>query len=159
MNASRSAPNAAPSVDGSDGQTSFVADYLRNNPSKRMQLIRAIIGAVCGYVIFALTGAALGVLSGRNLHAAQPLWFMVLTAGYGMLFAGLGGVVASRIAPHRGWAVVGTTSLVALGAAASLVTSPAGDARWSQWSAILLMAPSAYLAPRLLAPGRSKIVT
>jgi len=67
-----------------------------------------------------------------------------------MLFAGLGGVVASRIAPHRGWAVVGMTCLLALGAAVSLVTSPAADARWSQWSAILLMAPSAYLVPRLL---------
>ena len=120
-----------------------------------MKVLGAILGALCGYLLFALTGVALGVLSGRNLHAAQPLWFVALTAGYGVLFAGLGGLAASRIAPHRGWAVVGMTCLLALGAAASLVTSPAADARWSQWSAILLMAPSAYLVPRLLGRARA----
>jgi hypothetical protein len=98
-----------------------------------MQVIRAMLGAFCGYVIFALSGVALGVVSGRNLHTPQPLWFIALTAGYGVLFAGLGGLVASRIAPHRGWAVLGMTCLLALGAAASLVASPAADARWSQW--------------------------
>ena len=115
-----------------------------------MQFIRATIGALCGYLIFALTAVALGVVTGRNLHGAQPLWFMALTAIYGVFFAGLGGAVASRIAPHRGWAVIGMTCLIVLGAAVSLVTSPPVDARWSQWSAILLMAPSAYWAPRLL---------
>ena len=120
-----------------------------------MRVLRAILGALFGYLIFALTGVALGVLTGRNLHAAQPLWFVALTAGYGVLFAGLGGLVASRIAPHRGWAVLGMTGLLALGAAVSLMTSPAADARWSQWSAILLMAPSAYLVPRLLGRARA----
>jgi hypothetical protein len=115
-----------------------------------VRVIRAILGALAGYLVFAVTGVALGVLSGRNMHAAQPLWFVALTAGYGMVFAGLGGLVASRIAPHRGWAVIGMTGLLALGAALSLVTSPAADATWSQWTALLLMAPSACLAPRLL---------
>ena len=119
-----------------------------------MKALRAILGALCGYLIFALTGVALGVLSGRNLHAAQPLWFIALTAAYGVFFAGLGGLVASRIAPHRGWAVAGMTALVVLGAAVSLVTSPAADARWSQWCALLLMAPNAYLAPRVLGRAR-----
>lgn len=118
-----------------------------------MKVLRAILGALCGYLIFALTGAALGVFGGRNMHAPQPLWFIAVTAAYGVVFAGLGGLVASRIAPHRGWAVAGMTGLLALGAAVSLVTSPAEDARWSQWCALLLMTPSAYLAPRLL--GRS----
>ena len=86
----------------------------------------------------------------RELHAVREQRLAAWGRGYGMLFAGLGGVVASRIAPHPGWAVVGMTCLLALGAAVSLVTSPAADARWSQWSAILLMAPSAYLVPRLL---------
>jgi len=116
-----------------------------------MKILRAILGALGGYMIFAITGAALGILSGRDMHAAQPPWFMGLTAVYGILFAGLGGIAASRIAPHRGWAVAGMTILLVAGAAGSLLASPATDARWSQWIAILLMAPSAYLAPRLLA--------
>lgn len=115
-----------------------------------MKVLRAVGGALCGYLIFALTGVALGQLTGRNLHAAQPLWFMGLTAVYGMFFAGLGGLLANRIAPHRAWAVMLMTGLLVAGAAASLVSSPATDARWSQWAALLLMAPSALLAPRLL---------
>ena len=113
-----------------------------------MRILRAVLGTVVGYLVFAVTGAALGFLSGRNMHAAQPAWFIALTAVYGMLFAGLGGIVASRIAPHRAWAVNGMTFLLALGAAGSMIASPAADARWSQWIAILLMAPCAYLAPR-----------
>ena len=77
----------------------------------------AQFSALSAAILFALTGVALGVLSGRNLHAAQPLWFVALTASCGVLFAGLGGLAASRIAPHRGWAVVGMTCLLALGAA------------------------------------------
>jgi hypothetical protein len=120
-----------------------------------MKVGRAILGALCGYLFFALTGVALGVASGRNLHAVQPVWFVALTAAYGMFFAGLGALVASRIAPHRNWAVIGMAGLLAAGAAVSLVTSPAADARWSQWTAILLMAPSACLVPRLL--GRARV--
>lgn len=113
-----------------------------------MRIVRASFGAIVGYMIFALTAVWLGSLSGRNLHAAQPVWFIALTAVYGMVFAGIGGVVADRLAPYRGWAVTGMTALLVLGAAGSLVASPAADARWSQWCALLLMAPCAYLVPR-----------
>ena len=96
------------------------------------------------------------MLSGRNLHASQPLWFVALAAAYGMAFAGLGGLVASRIAPYRYRSVAGMTALLVLGAAVSLTTSPAADARWSQWCALLLMAPCAYLVPRLKALNSSQ---
>lgn len=33
--------------------------------------------------------------------APQPLWFMLASVGYGMVFAGLGGVAAARLAPTR----------------------------------------------------------
>jgi RsiW-degrading membrane proteinase PrsW (M82 family) len=65
-------------------------------------LIRAILGALCGYLIFALTGVALGLLSGRNMHAAQPLWFVVLTAAYGVLFAGLLMAPSAYLVPPTG---------------------------------------------------------
>lgn len=115
-----------------------------------MRVVRAVFGAIVGYMIFALTAVALGELTGRNLHAAQPWRFIALTTVYGMVFAGLGGITASRIAPHRDWAAIGMTVLLALGAAVSLVASPAADARWSQRGALLFMAPCAYLVPRWL---------
>ena len=120
-----------------------------------MRVLRAIVGALAGYFIFAVTGVLLGVLSGRNLHADQPFWFIAVTVVYGMLFAALGGIVASRIAPYRSWAAAGMMGLLALGAAVSLVMSPEADARWSQWAALLFMAPSAIIAPRLLRQART----
>lgn len=116
-----------------------------------MNALKALGAAICGYLVFALTGVALGEVSGRNLHAAQPLWFMSLTTLYGMVFAGLGGLLAIRIAPHRGWSVHVMTTLLVAGAVGSLIGSPPADARWSQWTALIFMAPSAFLAPRLLA--------
>ena len=120
-----------------------------------MKVLRAIGAAFCGYLVFALTGVALGQFSGRNLHAAQPLWFIGLTTVYGVIFAGLGAILANRIAPHRNWAVILMTGLLIAGAVGSLIASPAADARWSQWAALLFMAPSALLAPRL----RASLVT
>jgi uncharacterized membrane protein YhaH (DUF805 family) len=114
-----------------------------------MRILKAIGAAIGGYLVFALTAVALGQLSGRNLHAAQPAWFVGLTTVYGMVFAALGAILAARVAPHRGWAVTIMTSLVVAGAVGSLIASPATDARWSQWMALLFMAPSALLAPRL----------
>lgn len=115
-----------------------------------MNILKAIVGAICGYLIFAVTGVALGQLTGRNLHADQPLWFMAITTVYGMLFAGLGALLASKVAPHRNWSVLLMTALLVAGATASLLTSPAADARWSQCAALLFMAPSALIAPRLI---------
>jgi uncharacterized membrane protein YhaH (DUF805 family) len=114
-----------------------------------MKVVQSIVGAVCGYLVFALTAVALGQVSGRNLHAAQPLWFVGLTTIYGMVFGGLGALLATRIAPHRGWAGLAMTGLLVAGAAGSLIASPATDAQWSQWTALVFMAPSAFLAPRL----------
>lgn len=122
-----------------------------------MRVLRAICGALAGYVIFAGTAVALGAMTGRNLHAPQPIWFIVVTAAYGVLFAALGGLLADRIAPHRRWAVTGMTLLIGLGAAASLIASPREDARWSQWCALLLMAPGAYLASRLIGKGNREM--
>lgn len=115
-----------------------------------MKALRAVGGAICGYLIFAVTGVALGQLSGRNLHATQPLWFVGLTTVYGVLFASLGALLAARIAPHRNWSVNLMAGLMVAGAAGSLIASPATDARWSQWAALLFMTPSALMASRLL---------
>jgi hypothetical protein len=109
------------------------------------------LGAVIGgYLIFALSAVALFQLSGRDPHAPQPLWFVIASVVYGMGFAGLGGFAAARLAPARPLLHAGVVAgVLALGAAVSLVASPGAGATWSQWTALALMAPSAYLGGHL----------
>jgi hypothetical protein len=117
-----------------------------------MQSLRSIAAVVAGYLVFALSAAALFQLTGVNPHASASPTFMILTTLFGIVFAALGGMLAVRLSASRssiqGWAV---GALIALGAAASLIFSPATDARWSQVTAILLMAPAASLGGSLLA--------
>ena len=108
-----------------------------------MALLRSVIAVVLGYAVFAVSGGLLFRVAGRNPHAVQDLWFVILAVVYGMVFAGLGGALAARIAPSRPAVHAGlVTGLIAAGATVSLVKS--SGATWSQWSAILLMAPCAW---------------
>jgi hypothetical protein len=122
-----------------------------------MRLLRSLAAVVGGYLIFALSAVALFQLSGRDPHAPQPLWFEAVALGYGMGFAALGGFFAARLAPSRPLLHAAIMAgILALGASVSLVTSPGTDASWSQWGALALMAPSAYLGGRLATrPPRS----
>jgi hypothetical protein len=82
--------------------------------------LRSVLAVVLGYAVFAVSGGLLFKVAGRDPHAAQDLWFVVLAVIYGMVFAGL----------------------IAVGTTVSPVKS--AGATWSQWSAILLMAPCAW---------------
>ena len=111
-----------------------------------MSILRSTAAGLAGYVVFAASAGLLFQLSGRDPHAAQSTPFMLLTTAYGMLFAALGGMLAMRIARVRPSAhAVGVAALIALGATISLIASPGAGATWTQWGAILLMAPSALL--------------
>ena len=115
-----------------------------------VRILRSIAAVVGGYLVFALSAVALFQLSGRDPHAPQPLWFEVAAVAYGMGFAALGGCFAARIAPTRTLLHAGLVAVVvALGASVSLVASPGAGATWSQWTALALMAPSAYVGGRL----------
>jgi hypothetical protein len=88
-----------------------------------MKLLRSVAGIAVGYLIFAVSAVLLFNLTGVALG--------VRIAGY---------------APARhGLALA---ALIAAGATASMLTSPDADATWSQWSAILFMAPSAWAGAR-----------
>lgn len=93
-----------------------------------MRVIRSLVAVLGGYLIFALSAVALFKLAGRAPHAPQPIWFMAVSVACGMVFAALAGAV---------------------GATVSLILSPREGSTWSQWSALLLMAPSAWLGGRL----------
>ncbi len=54
-------------------------------------MLRGILAIVAGYLIFAVSAAALFVVSGRDPHALQPAGFVVIVLLYGIGFAGVSG--------------------------------------------------------------------
>jgi hypothetical protein len=115
--------------------------------------LRSVSAVLVGYLIFALSAVALFQLTGRDPHATQPLWFTISAVIYGIVFAGVGGAVAAWIAPQRPWLHAGVVAgILALGATVSLVAS--AGATWSQWAALVVMAPAAWLGGRLTTGSR-----
>jgi hypothetical protein len=110
-----------------------------------MRMIRSIAVVILGYLIFGGTAALLFHLSGQEPHAPASTGFKVFTIIYGIVFAAVGGWVASRFAVQRPLGhAIGVTALIALGAIISLLFSGT-QYTWSMWAALLLMAPSALL--------------
>jgi nitrate/nitrite transporter NarK len=110
-------------------------------------VLRSAASVLAGYLVFAGSAVLLFQLTGRDPHAPQDLAFTVLTVMYGILFAWLGGRLAARLSsshPSRHAGLV--AAMIALGATISLIASPGAGATWSQWSALLLMAPCAWAA-------------
>ena len=116
-----------------------------------MKILRSVLAVILGYAVFAVSAVLLFKLTGRDPHATQDLPFVILTTIYGMVFAALGGILTARVAGGKPTVHAAVLSVViALGAASSLIASPGSHAKWSQLGALLLMAPSAFLAPRML---------
>src|SRR4051812_13012318 len=123
-----------------------------------MKLLRSVFAVISGYLVFAVSAVLLFQVSGAAPHAQQSVAFMRFTVAYGMMFAAVGGSLAVRIAASRPMLHAGfVAGLIALGAAISLIASPGAGSTWSQWTAILLMAPCAILGP--LVAGRRRRAT
>ena len=116
-------------------------------------MLRSIAAVIAGYVVFAVSAVALFVIAGRDAQAAAPVGFMIFSTVYGMLFAGLAGYLAARIAGRRELlhaAIV--TTIIAAGAVSAIFTRPEGGTIWAQLAAVLLMAPAATLGGWLRRP-------
>jgi MFS family permease len=112
--------------------------------------MRTVLAVVAGYVIFAVSAVALFQLTHRAPHAATSLSFALVATAYGIAFAVLAGSIAQRIARRVDLlAPAGVALVIALGAAVSLMTTWRGAAHWSQWTALVLMAPSSILGGAL----------
>jgi len=107
--------------------------------------LRTVIGVIVGYVIFAVSAALLFQLTGQKPHAVVATSFMLVSIVYGMLFAAVGGWVAEMIGKNPWKPAVGVAIVIAGGAIASILATPSSESRWSQWSAIFLMAPSVLI--------------
>jgi peptidoglycan/LPS O-acetylase OafA/YrhL len=116
--------------------------------------MRAVLAVVTGYVTFALSAALLFQLTQHDPHANQTVFFGVASVIWGILFATLGGLLAARLAQNLLSSVI-VGCLIATGAIVSLAFEAGHGAIWSQLSALLLMAPSAWLGG-LLQQRRSR---
>jgi O-antigen/teichoic acid export membrane protein len=114
-------------------------------------MVRSIAVIAAGYFIFASSAILLFQLSGRDPHASAPLPFMIATVIWGAVFALVGGWLAANLSlrrPAMHAAAVGI--LIAVLALASVAAQPS-DAIWTQLSAVIVMAPCAWLGGVLAA--------
>lgn len=116
-----------------------------------MRALRVVLGFLAGYGISASSSILFFLGTKHDPHAAQPLWFMALTAVWGIAFAFLGGIVAARIAGFRVGQSVGIAIVVV--AFLSMILDTKG-AHWSQVIAMVLMAPAAALGASRGEPRR-----
>jgi hypothetical protein len=108
-------------------------------------MLRATFAVIAGYLLFATASIALFGISGRDPYGAAPLWFVAAATVYGMIAATAAGYMAAALAKRSDRRVpLALTIIIALGALASLSAGTPGQ-HWSQWAAIALMAPSAFL--------------
>jgi hypothetical protein len=108
-------------------------------------MLRSIGAVAAGYIIFGVSAALLFQLSGQMPHEPAPVGFKIGSTIWGAVFALVAGWLTARIAarkPATHAAVL--AGLIALGALGSLIADRTG-AKWSQTSALVVMAPCAWL--------------
>jgi hypothetical protein len=108
-------------------------------------MLRSIGAVAAGYIIFGASAALLFQLSGQAPHEAAPAAFKIASIIWGAVFALVAGWLTARIAMRRPATHAAILAgVIAIGALVSLVASPPG-AKWSQISALAVMAPCAWL--------------
>ena len=108
-------------------------------------MLRSIAGVVTGCLIFGVSTLALFPLAGRDPHAEPGVGLVLGSALYGVVFAGLGGFVAARIAGRRPLVHAGAVGLaLALAAIAAMIFNREPRPLWSELLTLLLLAPAAF---------------
>ncbi len=105
-------------------------------------ILRLILAVLAGYAVVVVTTMGLFAGTGHDPHAPQSLAFMATSVVVGVAASIAGGYLASSINAQPTISASRTLGfLIAVGAAVSLAA--AGGSRWSQWVAMLTMAPAA----------------
>ncbi len=102
-------------------------------------MLRAIVGIVVGYLVFAVPAFLLFPLMHHDPHAPATLTFEVFAVVYGIVFALLGGYLGTAIS-GKSWVSFTIAGIVATGAIASMI---AKGVSWSPVSALICMVPAA----------------
>jgi len=119
-------------------------------------MLRSAGAVIAGYFVFAASAVLLFQLSGQDPHADLPFTFKLASTIWGVVFALVGGWLAAHVSVRRPAAhAAGVAGVIAAGALLSLALDPSG-ARWSQVSAIAVMAPAAWLGGVLAARQRDR---
>jgi hypothetical protein len=106
--------------------------------------MKSIIAVLVGYLVFGLSAVLLFKVAGVGPHDQPSLGFRIGSTIYGILFALLAGYTAARIAgKHEIKHSVGVACILALLAGISILAQPGLESHWSQYSALVLMAPAA----------------
>jgi hypothetical protein len=118
-------------------------------------MLRSIAAVAAGYFIFAVSAVLLFQLSGQAPHADAPLAFKIAAAVWGAVFALVAGWLTGHVSVRKPAAHAAAVAVViALGAIVSIAARPS-DALWSQLSALVVMAPCAWLGGVLAARAKA----
>src|SRR5262245_10508522 len=119
-------------------------------------MLRSAGAVVAGYFVFGVSSFLLFQLSGRDPHNAAPGAFMAATIVWGAVFALVGGWLAAHVAVRR--PVAHAAALAVLIAAGALLSIPldAAGAHWTHISAVVVMAPCAWLGGVLAARQKAR---
>jgi hypothetical protein len=107
-------------------------------------MLRSIGAVAAGYLVFGSSAALLFQMSGQPPHEQAPIGFKIGSIVWGAVFALVAGWLTARIAVRRPATHAAVLAgVIALGAVVSLAAAP--GAKWSQVSALAVMAPCAWL--------------
>jgi hypothetical protein len=107
-------------------------------------MLRSIGAVAAGYLVFGSSAALLFQLSGQAAHDQATAGFKIGSIIWGAVFALVAGWLTARIAVRRPATHAAILAgVIALGAIISLAAAP--GAKWSQLSALAVMAPCAWL--------------
>lgn len=108
--------------------------------------MKSILAVLVGYLVFGVSTILLFHIAGVDPRQQPGIGFRIGSTVYGVLFALLAGYTAARIVgkneiKHS----VGVASIIALLAGISILAQPELESHWSQFSALILLAPAAVL--------------
>jgi hypothetical protein len=110
-----------------------------------------VAAIAAGYLIFALSAVALFRLTGQDPHGEADPAFMLTSVMVGFVAAMVGGYVAGRMVPqHPRRHALAVGLLIAVGAIVSLAMRQAETQTWSQFAALMIMAPGAAISGALV---------
>ncbi|HEX3869131.1 MAG TPA: hypothetical protein VHV77_01715 [Pirellulales bacterium] len=105
--------------------------------------MRVVSGVILGYLIFAGSAFLLFHITQHDPHAPASISFEIGAIVFGVLFAALGGFIASFIGGRRDMLAAKCVAVIlALGAIISMIATVVS---WSQIWAVLAMAPAVLL--------------